>query len=636
LRAVLPVIQINEMNKLYYALLAMFLSCVNVLAQEVIDSTKVELLNEVVVTDSRFALKRENSGKMVIKIDSLELVRSHGKSVAEIINSKSGIAINGSRSIQGSVLGVFARGGRGRQVLILIDGVRVSDPSSFSQEYDLRLLSSSNISSIEIIKGAASTLYGTNAATAVINITTKKPSNTKFSASILSTVGTNQTTENQNFNIAEFSNTAIISGSLEQMNYSISVAHRYADGLSAIITPANQEDPFSNTSIDLRLGYKLNEKIDISLYGNQTQLKTDFDESFGLLDASYQFLSKQERIGLNSNFKYNESGSLHLNTGFADYKSESKSAFPNTFEGKNLVLDLYHKYIFNSKLHTIIGVNYLKDEAEFIQNETFTITDPYLNMVYVTDYGLNINSGVRLNNHSTYGSNFVYNVNPSYSFPMDKGYFKVLASFATSYITPSLTQLYGNFGANSELQPEDNKTLEGGFEYLISNQIRVGSIYFNRQEKNFVFYDGLNNRYANATNTIDAQGVEIELKWEPTVKLDIDTNYTFTERKGDNAIRLPKHKINLNLNYQFSEKFNASIRYQMTGKRFDTDFSSFPFTDVSLDPFSLVDFYAGYDLMPNKLKVFVNATNLLNANYTEVLGYTTRGRNIRMGFNLKL
>ncbi|MGB5171449.1 MAG: TonB-dependent receptor plug domain-containing protein, partial [Eudoraea sp.] len=121
---------------------------------------EIQELDEVVVSDSRFSLKRENSGKTVIQISQKELAQNQGKTVAEIINTKSGIEINGSRGREGEVLGVFPRGGRGRQVLILIDGVRVSDPSSFSQEYDLRLLNTAAIESIEIIKGAASTLYG--------------------------------------------------------------------------------------------------------------------------------------------------------------------------------------------------------------------------------------------------------------------------------------------------------------------------------------------------------------------------------------------------------------------------------------------------------------------------------------------
>lgn len=144
------------------------------------DSVKVEALDEVVLTDTRFALKRENSGKTVIKISREEIERNQGRTVAELINTKSGFEINGSRSVAGQNLGYFIRGGNNRQVLVLIDGVQVNDPSLVSNEFDLRLLDLNTIESIEIVKGASSTLYGNAAATAVINITTRKASKNKI------------------------------------------------------------------------------------------------------------------------------------------------------------------------------------------------------------------------------------------------------------------------------------------------------------------------------------------------------------------------------------------------------------------------------------------------------------------------
>ena len=114
-----------------------------------------ESLDEVVVSDSRFELKRENSGKTVIKISQKEIENNQGRTISELISTKSGIEINGSRSNAGQNLGVYVRGGRSRQVLVLIDGVQVSDPSLISGGYDFRLLDLSQIESIEIIKGAS-------------------------------------------------------------------------------------------------------------------------------------------------------------------------------------------------------------------------------------------------------------------------------------------------------------------------------------------------------------------------------------------------------------------------------------------------------------------------------------------------
>ncbi|TMU56890.1 TonB-dependent receptor plug domain-containing protein [Flagellimonas algicola] len=622
------------MNKNYLRLCATFLVGNVLAAQEVQqDSTEVNQLQEVVVTDSRFALKRENSGKTVIKITSEELERNQGKTISQIINTKSGIEINGSRGRNGVILGNYVRGGRGRQVLVIIDGVQVSDPSSFSSEYDLRLLSTANIESIEIIKGAASTLYGTNAATAVINITSKKPSKAGIAANFQSSMGTNQTSEEQRNTIADFSNNAAINGTLKKFTYSANFSNTYTNGISAVITPENEEDSFSRINTNVRLGYQITNALDISVFGNHSKTEFEFDESFGFLDADYVFNTEQNRFGFSTNFKYGP-GSIHANGAYSTYDSESISAFGGTFESHNYVADIYNKINFNNAFYTIVGLNYIKNEIVLDEEKNFTITDPYANVVYVSDFGLNVNAGARLNNHSEYGSNFIYNINPSYTIKTDSGYAKILGSYATSYITPSLNQLFGNFGPNPDLLPEDDRTIEGGLEYSITNKFRTSVLYFNRKEENFVFFDNTTFGFLNAENTIDAKGVEVELQWIPVDDLRFDANYTFTERQGDNAIRIPKHKLNVLAAYSFSKRTNASVAYAYTGERSDTDFSVFPSVDVPLEAFSLVDLYVGHELLPKKLKLFFNVDNLLNEDFQETLGFSTRGRNYRIGMNL--
>ncbi len=595
------------------------------------DAVQTQQLDEVIVSDSRFELKRENSGKTVIKISTEELERNQGKTVAELINTKSGIEITGSRGRDGSVFGVFARGGRGRQALVIVDGVRVSDPSSFSQEYDLRLLSTANIESIEIIKGAASTLYGTNAATAVINITTKKSAKEKVTGNFQSTIGTNQTAEDQNYNLGSFTNSAGVNGTLKKFSYSADFSNRYSSGISAAVTPENEEDTFSHFSANVKLGYQFSDNFEVSIYGNQTKFNNEFDAA--LAEAPNRSKTSQDRVGLSSSFKYNK-GSIHINTAYSDYETDSRSTFGESIlDGKNLVVDFYNKYVFDGKWHTIFGVNYIKDKAVFTNEADFTIVDPYANLVYISDFGFNLNTGIRLNNHSEYGNHFVYNLNPSYTFTTTNGYVKLLGSYATSYITPNLIQLFGDFGSNPDLEPEENRTIEGGVEYFVNDKLRVSAIYFDRNEKNTIGFDQ-NFTSINLASEIDANGVELEVSWAPIDAFTLDANYTFTERKGDNAIRIPKHKVNLALGYQVCETTSLSLNYAYTGQRFDTDFSTF--TDVSLESFSLVNFYVQHELMPNKFRVFLNANNLLNEEFVEVIGFTTRGRNISAGFNLTL
>ncbi len=597
-----------------------------------IDSVKVQVLDEVVLSDTRFPIKRENSGKTVIKIGPEELSRNQGKSLAEIINTKSGIEISGSRGRPGEILGTFVRGGRGKQVIVVIDGIRVSDPSSFSQEYDLRLLPTASIESVEIIKGASSTLYGANAATAVINITTKAVSDKNIAATFQSAVGSNQTTRDQRYRINSFENSARIDGTIEKWEYALGFSHRFADGLSSIITDSDEADPFSSVNTDLSLGYRFGPKIKSSFYASQNKLRVAYDESFGLLDAPYIFESVQQRLGSTSQYKYS-AGTVTLNVAYATYDSENFSAFPSSFKGENIIGDLFNKSTFG-KFLTIVGVNYNYEKADFEDARQFTFVDPYASLVYLGSKGFQMNIGGRLNNHSEYGSELVYTLNPSFTIKNKRGYLKILGSYATAYITPSLTQLFGEFGANPELKPESNRTIEGGMEYAISGTLRASLLFFDRIEEDFVFFDNESFQYGNAANTIKGKGLEMEFNWSPISSLTLEANYTFTERTGDNAIRIPKHKVYSSIGYQFSKSWYASVNYAYTGARSDTDFGTF--TDIALEPFGLLGSYLSYTLVPNTFTVFLNGENMLNKSYTEVLGFNTRGRNVRAGFTLKL
>ena len=156
--------------------LALCLSTAQLFSQEKKSKEKREDLEEVVLSATKFELKKENTGKVIYKITQKDIQTNAGKSVIELLNNVPGVEIRGVNSNPGEPRNTYIRGGRSRQVLILIDGVPLSDPTGIEQSYDLRLLSLNQIKSIEVLKGASSTLYGTGAGTGVFNITLKKAS----------------------------------------------------------------------------------------------------------------------------------------------------------------------------------------------------------------------------------------------------------------------------------------------------------------------------------------------------------------------------------------------------------------------------------------------------------------------------
>ncbi|MEP5340448.1 MAG: TonB-dependent receptor plug domain-containing protein [Algibacter sp.] len=625
-----------------------------------IDSTKVEQLEEVVITDSRFALKRENSGKTVIKISAEELERSQGRTVSQIINSKSGITINGSQSSSGQNLSTFFRGGQNRQVLVLIDGVAVSDPSQIENNYDLQLLSLDQIESIEILKGASSALYGNRASTAIINITLKKASKEKLKATFATYLATNNSQDDSRVDVADFTSNVGFNGSLGKFNYLTSFSSQNTDGLSASNTPnsdvKNGSDRFSKISGNIKLGYQFSNKLDVTLFGNFDEYDSEFDDGFSFVDQDNASSNKQYRLGVSSNFKYKK-GSIHLNAAVNSTEREFDFEFftGSISESKSYVFDLFNKYKFNNQLYTILGLNYVDNaidtfsvpfgETEFapaIISDIATdhILDPYANVTYLSDFGLNINAGLRLNNHSEYGSHFVYNINPSYVFKFnnDKS-LKVLSSYSTSYITPSLYQLFSPDYGNVDLKPQEDRTIEAGLVFDFGKKLSLSTVYFNRDQENVIEFVTLDfttyeSEYQNDTNEFIVNGVEVELNYKPTKNLDFDANYTFTERKDADIFRAPKHKANASLGYGIAKTTYASLHYQYNGERTSTAFNA-DFTErLTLDNYSLVDFNINHSIIENTLKIYASMSNIFNEDYQERYGFSSLGRNYRIGIKL--
>lgn len=621
-------------------------------AQQEADSLNVVQIDEVVITDSRFKLKREHSGKVITKITQQDLLNAQGKTIAQIIDETAGIEINGTKSNAAQNLGYFVRGGRNRQVLILIDGIAVTDASQIANDYDLRLLDADQVESIEILKGASSTLYGSGAATAVINIKLKEASKNAFSANFKSVLGSNQSQNDNNYSIQNFKNSMSVNGTLNKFNYLASFGNQFVDGLSAI-SNGTEADVFNSINGNLKLGYQFSEAFKTTVYGSFDKIKADFDDGFIFADAENRLTTEQYRIGIAQEYNY-KNESITLNAAYNDVKRDITSGFPSQFNSKGFVADVFNKYNFNDRLYSVLGVNVQDNKMEsfsipfgktdFEQSinpdmASFTIIDSYANVVYISDFGLNINTGIRLNNHSEYGSHLVYSINPSFKKDVGFGYIKALASYSTAYITPSLFQLFEPSFGNTDLQPEENATLEIGAELNIKGRARFNVVYFNRKETNFIDFIDLGNfvfQYNNIDKSFTASGIEFTGNYKLNKALKIFANATYTKVEDELKLRIPELKINSRLHFQLNKSTFMSVSYQYNDDREDALFNSTTFESeaVNLKSYSLLDFYISHKIINNRLTLFANITNIFNEDYEELFGFTTKGRNVNLGFNL--
>ncbi|MBT8375897.1 MAG: TonB-dependent receptor plug domain-containing protein, partial [Bacteroidia bacterium] len=602
----------------------------------------------------RFKQKRSTSGKIITKISASELEEYSGQSIANILGRTVGVEINGARSNAGQNLSYFIRGGRNRQVLILIDGIQVTDPSQIGNDYDLRLLNADQVESIEILKGAASTLYGTGAATAVINIKLKDPENKPVQLQLKSVLGTNSASSEQNSTINDFRNSIALNGTLGEITYLASFGHQFTDGLSAIQS-GKETDVFNSYNGNFKLGYDLSSKFKLTSYFSFDRFKADFDDSFAMMDAANRLLTNQHRLGLTSQYSYKK-GSFNLNAALNNVEREVESNFPTLFKSNSLVVDVYNRYNVTDNFYLLTGLNIQDNQMESFsipfgesdfnqdidpENAQFTIADVYLNSVLTTDIGIQLNAGLRLNNHSEYGSHLVYSINPSYVKETNFGYVKGIVSLSTAYITPSLYQLFEPTFGNPDLQPEENQTIEIGSEVSLKNNTRFSLVYFTRNEDQFIDFKDTGNfvfQYQNVSESFKASGLEFTAQTDLSDKLKINVNATYTKLEEELNLRIPEFKVNSSINYRPFTGTNLNIAYQYNAERRDVFFNNntFESESVVLKPFGLLDLFVSHNFKNSPLSCFASLTNLLNKDFEELNGFTTRGRNVSIGFGLKL
>ena len=581
------------------------------------------VLEEVVVVDSRFEIKRSQSGKTIIKITEKELKNYQGRSLPELLQTYGGINLIGSRSPAGQNLTFSIRGGRNNQVLILIDGVRVSDPSRISNDFDLNLLNLANIVSIEIVKGAASTLYGSSASTGVVNITTKKSSK-KLTVNLGSTIGTQQAANTAFNKISYMSNFANFSGTKDSFQYKLSLGSQNIYGLSSVDV-GTEIDPFIQTNFGFQLGRK-GKHLDWNLTFNKDHSGTSFDNVFGIVsDNNSTLVTDLERFSLSSTYAYDK-GSLHTVLGLQNTDRIFAGSYNQTFQGSNLALDVFNKYIIKERFYSVLG--YAHQNTSYAGAPSNVQNDVYLNFVYLSTVGFNFNLGSRLNNHDTYGSHFTYSINPSYSFRLaNEDRLKIISSISSAFIPPSSYQLYDFYSGNLDLKPEENTTLELGAEWNSRTQARASLVFFKRTEDPTLIYDLTTFRYGNSEERVAYSGIEFEYQNKLFDVVDLRMNYTYNETELGSLINLPKHAFGTVIDYDLSSATHLNTSIQHTGSR--VGLSSAP-----LDAYTLVDAKVSHQFKNQKLSAFFILANIFDADYIEIENYSTQGRNFRLGVNL--
>lgn len=639
---------------------------INASAQK--DSSLNKSIDEVVVTATKFPVKTSATGKVITVITKQQLEQNGGKDLSQILNEQAGLQIVGANSNAGKDKSIYLRGARVEHTLITIDGVPVYDASGIGSNFDIRNLSIDLVERVEILKGSQSTLYGSDAVAGVINIITKKnDGNKEINATGTLSYGSYNTIRGN----------AGINGKIKNIDYNIGYSQLKTDGINeAASTAANADkDGYKQEAFNANFGITASKNIVIKPYLRYTWLKGSLDQGaftdeldFTYTQKSFQTGVKNEiNIGkakLNILYNYNK-----IERVYTDDSTLSQNGFDKyskgSYNGSEHFVDAYANFALCKTTKLTVGTDYRSSTTNqdymsvgfFGPYKTSLGGDSikqnqlgiYAALNYNNNLGFNVEAGTRVNHHSVYGSNTVFNINPSYLVTDD---IKVFANIATAYRTPSLYQLYSEYG-NKDLKPESALSIELGLKHYFENKtIATQLVLFSRDVKDvhFFYYNPTTfvSQYINQDKQKDL-GLEFETQIEASKNTSVKLFYTYVEGftktmsagkevKVNGLLRRPSNSLGLNISTKPCSKLFASINLQWFGERDDVYFDNTTFAtkNVTLHDYALVDVYADYVLLKSKLKIFVNARNITNTNYTEIVGYNTMGTNINGGLKLKL
>lgn len=613
------------------------------------------LRHEVVVTATRLETPLKEVASSITVISREDLDKMKKTTVLEALEGVLGLSVlqNGTT---GGAASVFLRGANSEHTLIMLDGVELNDPMSPSRSFDLAHLFLGNIERIEVLRGPQSSLYGSDALGGVVNIITKKgQGKPKFSLS------------NAGGSYGTLMSSAEISGSTEKAHYSFGASYFRTDGLSAASTAykGNKEkDGYRNLSLSGKFEYRLLDNLDFSLILRTFKARTDVDNFGGdygddpnnIQDYDALFLNGQIRtLQLKNRWEQKLSFSLvnhdrrHENSPDEAHPLDSEKGFYKS----NLYGIGWQNTFFLHETNTLtFGIDYQKEQGESEYNsdgiwgpssDIFPLRQTRTSGIYIQDQirlasQFFATAGVRLDNHTQFGTSLTYRIAPAYFIKQTRT--KVKATCGTGFKSPSLYQLYapetwwGPVG-NDDLLPEKSTAWDIGIEQqTLGDKILIGATYFSNRYHDLI--DFRSQGFINIKKA-ESKGEEYIVQASPGEKLSVRATYTKTEAKdrdtGDYLLRRPKKKISANVNYQFKEKGNVNLSLIYIGERVDKDYSDPQFPDVTLPGYSLLNAAASYSLGKG-VQIFFRLDNILNKEYEMIKGYGTPGFSAFGGLNL--
>lgn len=613
------------MNRSTTPLLALLLLTSRLFSQEVIHSILKDTVNldEVVITGTTTKVNRANIPMAVSVVNNLQIASSNESNVLPILNGRVpglfvtergvmgfGVAANAAGQI--SIRGIG--GSPTTRVLILIDG-----HPQYMGLFGHPLADSyvaSDVERVEVIRGPASILYGSNAMGGVINIITKKQSQEGLHANGHFMYGS--------YNTQKY----MASAGYKKKNFSVfaSMNHDQTDG----------HRPYSDFSITngyVKLGWDISSHLtasaDVSLAG------------FKATDPGPDTLNAKPGNTIDIARGY---WSLSVDNNFSAYSGAAK--FFYNF-GEHYISDGFHSNDANYGLNVYeaiklfkgntltIGLDYL-NYGGFAENEkamggqgiVFTDTSLYDSGIYGFMQQrlferLTLNAGLRFQKHEVYGGEWIPSGGFSFNLSENTTW---KASVGKGFRSPTIQELF-MWNHNLNLSPESIMNYETGImQSLFDKKVKFELTGFIVNGDNLIInvpMQGLQN-----AGVVANKGIEFSAVSNPVKNVDINLTYAYIGMRTP-VYATPKHHLYLSSDYALKKiVFNASIEY-ING--LDTD----PSTKIKEETYTLVNTKITYRAL-KFAEFFLNAENILNTGYETLKYYTMPGITVFGGIKLKI
>jgi vitamin B12 transporter len=614
-------------------------------------------LEDVIVTANKIEQKQNGTSKVITVISAAQIQQNAGRTIAQLLNEQAGLSLPGALSNLGTVPSIYMRGAASGRTLILLDGAPVGDPSMISNEFDLNLVPLNQVERIEILKGAQSTLYGSDAIGGVINIITKSKGKPFVSGALsYGSYGTKQ--GNLQFN-----------SNINKVNYTIGFENQNADGFSSakdITNKANfDKDGYQNNSFFVKAKYQIDSLWDVQLSSRKTAYSSAIDYGGFMDDRDNEFKNATTMSGLVLKYKKSKTSfqlQYQYTTQDRTYLNDSADKTyliyeKNQYAGKTHFADAFLSTPIHKNVQWIVGTDFRYGSYNqsyealgqgwayaFSTNDTFQFQNALYTSVLINDNAKKwlLELGARYNNHNRFGNNQTFTFNPSYVLTDQV---RLIASVSTGFKAPSLYQLGNNdqLGNNNQLKAETSFNTEFGLSFR-KGDVFARAVYYNRTIKNGIDYNNINFQYFNFIQQ-KVNGLEIEIQHPLNQQHHFSLNYTLMNGQETNQNRItntdtvtynyllkrPKHSLNAQWNYAINSKWSASLMGRFISERKDVGGYGVP--DVTLGYYTLLNVSLQYK-WSKRISVFANGQNLLNDNFSEVNGYNAIGRMIQFGIRL--